>query len=375
MLDQLDRLDDMTPPKADDAMLSRVRSRAGRLRTRNRLTSAAAIGVVIAIAAGIAVLSSRPTVVTVTGPAPRTSVPTATSGPTSSRALPSDLHIVMTLDAPTVQLGSDIRATVVVTNDTGRTKSIGTADIECALGIGPELYDAAGKFPADKPPLSSSTRCPLVSFPPGKTVTFEISLPTHRVGLKKGARHGDYTVTLVNTLNSPANGPQSQRFKLKPVPVRIVKPDLTARLEISRPVVAAGGEVTGFVVFDNAGHSPTSAGCATAPDYEIFLESAGALITTPATRQLNPSAPCAASELLLEPGITRVPFTVPAKYRACDARPPLDYSALPLCAGTGPVRKFVPNLPGGRYEVVFGGAGALGSVEVVPGQILITGAA
>ena len=97
--------------------------------------------------------------------------------------------------------------------------------------------------------------------------------------------------------------------------------------------------------------------------------------TCVATFSINPSAPCGALELQLEPGITRVPFTVPARYRACDARPPIDYSALPLCAGTGPVRKVVPELPAGRYEVVFGGAGALGSVEVVPGRVLITVAA
>jgi len=361
MLDQLDRLDDATPPDADDAMLRRVRGRANHLRRRFRIVTTTAVVVPLLALGAVAAIASRNTTnVEVITPSTR---PTTRAGLSSAGTLPDGLHIEMTVETPTVQLGRDITAKVVVSNPSFTTMTIGSGDLQCAVGVGPALRDARGDTTvAEWPPGDNCLR--VHAFGPGRTKTFTTSLSTKSVTLKQGARlgHFEMTLTTANTFHQLV-GP----LGLKAVPVEIVAPDLTGQLELSSSQVVDGGTITGFVVFDNAGHSDVSAGCSTHRDYQIALAADGVVIRDPRALQLNPDAPCLRSQLLLEPGTTRLPFKVPATYFGCTTQVTDDLLGLPRCIG----HLKTPALPAGNYQVVFTGAGALGAVAVAPAPVLV----
>ena len=146
-----------------------------------------------------------------------------------------------------------------------------------------------------------------------------------------------------------------ESLKLKPIPVEFNAPDLTVRIQVPNQAVIAGSIIKGTVIFDNAGHSAVSAGCASAPNYTIALtvdHDGQATSVNSEYSALNPSAPCAGRDIVLEPGKTRLPFAITAKYYDC--YPPLpsgqyriDGPYLPTC-----IRPHVPApLPSGRYQL------------------------
>jgi hypothetical protein len=381
-LDHLDRLDDAAPPQPDAALLSRVHRRADRRRRTNRLAVAGALVVVLAIAGGVAavVRSRHSTTVIVTGPSALTStstspsVPAVFTGPSSAGTLPNGMHVVMTLAAPAVPAGTDIPYRIELRNGTGRPQTIGQGNVDCVLGgIAPAVFDAKGKFPVDKPPLASDCKR-MITLASGGLVTITGSVPIQRIGPKVGARHGHFTVMLENVLD-PKVGFTPRRKLLPPIPVEINAPDLTVRIEIASDTVAANQVIRGFVVFDNAGHTTVSAGCSTQPDYAISLntlEAGQVTAVNPAPPILNPSAPCTTTGIPLEPGTTRLPFAVTAKYYDC--YPPLpkgqfltDGPYLPTCIGS----HVPPPLPAGQYRLGFTGAGALGAFVVAPVSVTV----
>src|SRR2546429_335357 len=130
-LEHLDALDDDTPPEPD---LASTRVRARRLRARHRWTAAAAAVVLLGgAAATVAALRGNDHSVQVVGPSGTTSVPpTPEQKPAVSGTLPNGVKIRLTLDTPTVLLGEDVRATVVLHNSTGQAKTLGTDPIQCA---------------------------------------------------------------------------------------------------------------------------------------------------------------------------------------------------------------------------------------------------
>jgi hypothetical protein len=383
-LDHLDRLDDAAPPQPDAALLLRVHRQVDRRRRRNRLAAVGALAVVLAIGGGVAavVRGRHSTAVIVTGPPPvtststSTSVPTVFAGPSSAGTLPNGLHVVMTLATPAVQLGSDLPINVVVRNDTPSSIAIGSGDIACALRVGPALKDATGTSLADKPPYGPAC-AQNTGLPPGTSKTFVTSLPTWRVGLKRGAHHGHYTVTLMNTFLQDAKGGARPpaKWNLPPVPIEINAPDLTIRIDVSTPTVAPGGVISGSIVFDNAGTTTISAGCPSLPAFAISLntiEAGQSTLVNPAPQTLI-GAPCTRRELRLGPGTTTpLTFDLTAKYYDC--YPPLpkgqfltDGPYLPTCVGS----HVPPPLPAGRYQLGFTGAGPLGAVVVAPVSVTV----
>jgi len=383
-LDHLEFLDDAAPPRPDAAMLSLVRRRANRRRNRNRLTVVSALVLVVAIAAGITAAARRGTTkfVVVTGVPTTTSVPSATSSPplptvfvggSSAGTLPNGLHVEMTLGAPTLQLGSNIPYKIELRNDTGQAKTIGQGHIDCLLGgFAPALFDAKGKFPADKPPLASDcTR--VMTLPAGGVTTFTGWLVAQRVGFETGARHAYFTVTVVKVLDAKTGFRRWREVsELKPIPVEFIAPDLTVHLLVPNQAVIAGSIIKGTVIFDNAGHTEVSAGCASAPNYLIALTvmQAGpvSFVTSEYTFP-NPSTPCPGRDIMLEPGTTRLPFAITAKYYGCYPSLPngqrftvIAGSYVPTCIGP----HVPPPLPPGRYQLVYTGAAGVGAVVVPP---------
>jgi hypothetical protein len=341
-----------------------------------------------ATVAGVAALagSHHSNVVVVGGPPSASSTPTTTtvpvpttfSGGSSAGTLPNGLRVEMTLATPTELLGSNIAYKIVLRNETGTPKTIGPGGIDCVLGgYAPALYDVKGTGLADKPPLASDCKA-ATTLAAGGVATFTGWLPAQRLGLKPGARHGHYTVRLSYVYNAkePQAGSQP-RVRLKPIPVEFNAPDLTVRIEIPNPSVRAGDAIKGDVVFANAGRTVVSAGCASTPNFAITLTSVvdGQVTLVNSDEALvNPSAPCAGRQVVLEPGTTRLPFSIAAKYSDC--APPLpsgqhliDGPELPTCFS----RHIAPPLPVGRYQLAYAGAAGVGAVVVPPASIEVRG--
>jgi hypothetical protein len=160
--------------------------------------------------------------------------------------------------------------------------------------------------------------------------------------------------------------PRAEQWSLDPVPVEVVAPPLTGRFEFPSHTVAIGHSLSGYLVFENKGDAPVSAGCSTHRDFRVWLSAGDVVLENPLTHNIDPLSLCQRSPVLLQPGTTKVAIKVAAKYFGCSPSATPD-PALPRCVG----RYQTPPLPPGRYQVVFRGAGALGSVVVPPTPIQV----
>jgi hypothetical protein len=287
-LDHLDALDDSAPPPAD---LDDVRARAGRMRARHRSAAVGASAAVLLVAV-VLVVAARGD-----DPGLRVGGPTATTPtvkPTARGVLPNDVSIDLTLETPAVVLGSDIRATVVAHNETSETKTLGVDPIQCALGVGPVLYDPQGRAIVEALPAGCYDVG--VALEPGASRSFDVRVPTNGV-----ASEGRYFLTL----QAPGEPP----WALDNVPVTITQPALRARLEIGRTSYAAGSLVDGTIVFDNPGPAlEYDLDCYGSPPWDVMLATPGRTLegrTAPTECFGRPG-----TTAQLPAGETRIPFFV-----------------------------------------------------------------
>jgi hypothetical protein len=351
-LDHLDALDDTAPPPSD---LDDVRARAGRMRARRRWTAVGAGVAVLLVAVGIVAAVRED------DNAFRVQAPTLTTPmvkPSARGVLPGDVSIDLTLETPEVVLGGDVRATVVVHNETSENKMLGIDPIQCALGARPVLYDPQGRAVVDD---SDGILCRSmgVNLAPGASRAFDVRVSTADVPTA-----GRYFLTLQR---KSVGGPT---WALDNVPVTITASGLGARLEIPQASYPAGALVEGTIVFDNPG-PPIEyelIGCedpAPAP-WAVWLAKDGATFEVgmiePGCIDQKPTRDQIAV------GESRSPFNVSLTYPACTsngaARPDM-----PRC--TGPLTD-TPALEPGIYEIVLEGMVApFDTLEVEPVRISV----
>jgi hypothetical protein len=362
-LEHLDALDDDTPPEPD---LASARVRARRLRARHRWTAVAAAVVVLGGAAvAVAALHGDDHSVQVVGPSGTTSVPfTPQVHPTSSGTLPNGIHVELTLTTPTVTLGSDIRATVVLRNDTAEAKTLGTDPIQCAVDLGAVLRDATGNVVVNDANGGIGCYDIGIGLAPGKTRTLAVVVPTSALQIPTGQRNAQYELTLQRTAGlQPA-------WSLPPVPVEVAVPEgLSARLELPKTTYPAGYSLEGTIVFVNGTGRPVDyhIDCQRTPPWEVVLSKDGVLFFVP-----QAAVGCAANSgttAHLAPGTTRLPFYVNLGYPECSGSGPTGPAA-PRCTGSPPG---IPDLAPGRYQIVFRGTDApFQSLDVPPLAVDVT---
>jgi hypothetical protein len=353
MLDQLESLDDTSPPVPDTALLAKVRRRADRRRRRTRWAEAGACVVLVAVALGVVALLKNDTKkVDVVGPSRK---PIA-KDVVSEGHLANGLTFRMTVETTSVVLGDSISVTIGIRNDTGKTQNIGPSpDVECALGAEPTLLDSAGNSNTVSRGLSCLQNRGIT---PGASRVFHTEVSTDGLSLPAGQQHARYKLVLeyFPELRSEAPSPSP------PIAIDVSALALTADLAVTTPTVESGGVIHGSIVFDNTSNASIDAGCLHSLSYRVSL-AAGDVVLNPRTFAsiISPSdGSCRKQVRLLPPGISRFPFKVTAEYFGCSpdfARPPI-----PRCVG----HLQTPTLPPGRYEVIYEGRGPLGAVEVEP---------
>jgi hypothetical protein len=150
--------------------------------------------------------------------------------------------------------------------------------------------------------------------------------------------------------------------------VRVAGPStpdgITARLVVPQKSYPAGYSLEGTIVFVNGtGHGVDyRVGCPT--DWDVDLSKDGVVYT--------PTMPATCGPLVrtqhLAPGETRLPFYVGLGYPQCVDRDPTP--SAPLCTGDPPG---IPDLPPGRYQLVFRGTTSpFDAMNVAPLDITVT---
>jgi hypothetical protein len=348
-LEHLDALDDDAPPEPD---LGPVRRRVGRMRARRRWTGAVAAIVVLAGAGAVGAAVRRDDhAVRVAGP----TAPTTPAGhPSVSGTLPNGVQITLTLDTPTVPLGSDVKATVVLRNHTGARKILGPDPVFCAIETRPVLRDAAGKLAVDGA-LGRGCDQPGIPLRADGARTIAVTVPT------TAQRGGSYELSL-----------EKAGWSLGPVPVDIVAPEgITARLVLPQTTYPAGYSLEGTVVVNNDTGVPVpyQVDCYRTAPWQVVLAKDGALFEPPPmpTKCVAGSGTVAT----LPRGETRLPFYLGVGYLGCYGRGGHATSpGMPACVGDPPG---TPDLPPGRYQLVFRGTGApFDSIDVAPLDIDVT---
>ncbi len=362
MLDQLDLLDDATPPEPDSTMLGQVRARAGRRRRHIRLAVSAALVVAIACVVGVTTLTNNDQ-----RQVEVRNEPTKSSLVTQGR-LPNGLDVRMSIGSSTVVLGSDIVAHIDVRNDTGRTQTIGPDNtVQCALGVQPSLRDSKGGYSTTD---GRESICLHVSgMPPRGMASFTARVSTERLTLPDGEREGRYELALLNIPTDDSS--RELTSSTPPIAVDVVAPDLTVQLKASSSTTARSQLIKGTVVFNNASGETIDAGCEHSLSYRVSLAADGVVLNrlNQSFSSIGPtSASCRQKVRLLPPGTTAFPFSFPAQFLGCS--PSRAGPELPRCISRIG-RPVVPPLPFGRYEVVFEGRGPLGSVHVEPVPIRV----
>lgn len=354
MLDQLEVLDDATPPTPDATMLAQVRVRAERRRLRNRLTAVGACVVALTFAVGaVAMLRDGGEKVDVVGPAKKP----AASSMVSKGRLPNGLHIRMTVDKSTVALGDEIKARVEVRNDTGTAKTFGVGPIQCVLDVSPVLRDAGDRVVAD----SGVVGCYPVArdIAAGGSASLTTTLSTDPVVIPRGQDTGQYQLRLESMPFRPT-------WRLAPVAITVVAPNLSGRIELPSTTFTAGDVAEGTLVIDNNTGASIHFGvnCGSDHPWRVWLSKDGEVFSIPETGTLCPGTPTSAYGT----GTIRLPFSVSLRYPSC-GQPGNVSAGSPECVpGT------YPPLPPGTYQIVFEGRGPLGSVDVAPVSIQIVAA-
>jgi hypothetical protein len=363
ILDQLEVLDDATPPTPDAALLARVREQANRRRRRNRFTAAGVCIVSFAVVVGtLAVVHDDGRKVDVIRLSPSTTTPPSTPKPVREGTLPNGLHVRMTLDTPRVVLGNQIRAKVQVRNNTAKPQSIGVGSLQCSAHVGPVLRDSRGIVVAD---AIHGVACylPARAITIGQTISFTTTLSTNSLVIPRGQHSRRFELGL-----EPVETRGLVIWRLAPIAVDVVAPSVTGRIELPTRTFTAGDEAKGTLVIDNksAAPIPYGVGCPHDQPWRVWLSKDGVVFSIPETVPLcrSKDAPTEAYAV----GTTRLPFSVWLHYPSCgpvgNAR-----NGSPDC-----VDGAIPPLPGGRYQVVFEGRGPLGSVEVAPVPIRVVAA-
>lgn len=364
MLDQLESLDDTTPPAPDAAMLARVLGRAARRRNRNRFTAAGTAVVALALVLGaVAVLRDHgqklDVITPATSPTTNTSTPTTLAPESTNGTLPNGLQVRMTVAAPAVTIGENIEMAIVVHNDTTERKTIGVGAFQCILNVTAVLRDAAGHVVSDA--TRGGVGCYDVGrvISPGSSLTLPMELSTEPV-----VSPGRYELSLERypLVAQP-------RWRLRPVAVTVVAPDLTGHIELPTSTYTAGTMVRGTLVVDNGSRAPVHFAfeCRSPEPWNIVLAQHGVPFEPfiGGTGCIPYDTPIST----LAPGTTRLPFTVAVAYSSCtqDGRPTV---AVPRCEPNGRIPILVP----GRYEIMFEGSGPLSSLEIAPETISVVAA-
>jgi hypothetical protein len=345
-LDHLEALDDDAPPEPD---LAFVRRRVSRIRTRNRVTALGTGAAVLVVVLLVAALYPR-------GTTDHTLVTTQPNR--SSGVLPNGLHAELTLDTPAVALGNNIRATLVVRNDTGETVQLARDSIlDCVLGIAPDVLDSQGQVDnALSGPHSVFCRPPSEydDLAPGATKTFPITVFTSRLDIDRAET---YRLTVGN----------GGGWSLPAIPVRIKVPPLGIHIETRDTIGLPGDVIDGTVLFTNRTNKVIEypVGCGGRKPWKVSLMIEGKSL---APAQTTPGCYPVGWFQRLQPGETRIPFSVALRYPECSLEGDITVRS-PRCVGTPPG---VPPLPPGNYEIAFEAQGTtFADVDVDPVAIRV----